>query len=58
MKKSELQSEIEKLKEQMKDSRRQVVICDRISSRSQKMKGKIQSTREDEKNMKREEMIK
>ena len=58
MQKTELQSEIEKLKEQLKDSRRQVVICDRISSRGQKMKEKLQSIQEDEKNMKREEMIK
>ena len=58
LQKTELQSEIEKLREELKNIRRQVLICDRISSRSQRLKEKLQSIREDEKNMKREELIK
>ena len=58
LQKTELQSEIEKLREELKNIRRQVIICDRIYSRSQRMKEKLQSIREDEKNMKREELIK
>ena len=53
-----LQSEIERLKTELNDTRYQVIICNRIASRNQKMQEKLEIVRTEERIKKREELIK